>query len=153
MVAPRQGGVTSMTGKQRSAKTSRISINGTLLTFASYDITMSGDDLVTVNFQSYSSSAGQTYDEGILGKIGCKVAFGGDWDAGTNPLGTPPGLFPRDDLTNSLFYPSFIDAVDWSFTYLRVRGVKNSSAIADKVLFSVDDAMSQGPFVYPTGSV
>src|SRR5437667_229884 len=90
---------------------------------------------VTIS-ESYNVVAGQTYDEGILGSIGCDLRFGGDWDAGTNPLGSPPGLYPRDDLASLYFYTSRIDVVFWTFPYARIRSAVNSGDIKGKVIFN-----------------
>ena len=141
------------TGKQRAAKTSRVGVGATFLCFSSYSATLEGEDFVTVNFESYNVAAGQTYDEGILGKIMSKVSFGGDWDAGTNPYGTPPGLYPRDDLANVTLFASRLDGTDWAYPYLRVRTTTNSGDVGGKVTFSVGSAMNQGPFTFPTISV
>lgn len=114
---------------------------------------MTGEDLITTNFESFNVPVQQTFREGILGDIGVDNAtFGGDWDAGTNPLGTPPGLYPRDDLASLSMYTSRLDAVLWSFPYFRVRTATVGAAINQKVTFS-SGGSSQGPFTWPTGSV
>ena len=110
------------------------------------------DDLQTVNFESYNTTAGQTYDEGISGVLFCDITFGGDWDAHTNPLGTTPGLYPRDDLNNLQFMVNRLDNVPWTFTFARLRQANNSGTVKDKVLFDCV-GMSQGPFTFPAGSV
>lgn len=146
------------TGKQRAAKTSRVLIGtqtvtgGTALCYASWNIIMTGEDFVTVNFESYNTSAGVTYDEGIIGKVSAQCSYGGDWDAGTNPLGSPPGLYVRDDLQNVAMVVDRLDSTLWAFPYQRVRSAKNSGEIAGKVLFSIDDAKNQGPFTFPTAN-
>lgn len=106
---------------------------------------------MTVNFESFNVPAGQTYDEGILGAVGCDVRFGGDWDAGNNPLGTP-GLFVRDDLANLQFYTSRLDVVLWTFTFFRIRSSVNGGEIKGKVTFNTS-GKSQGPFLFPVNSV
>ena len=140
------------TGKQRAAKTCRVLVGATALTFASWEATVNGEDYPTVNFESYNVVAGQAYDEGILGALSSELRFGGDWDAGTNPLGTPPGLYPRDDLASLEFYTSRLDAVFWSFPYARLRSATNGGAIGGKVTFTAA-GKNQGSFTYPTGSV
>lgn len=142
------------TGKQRASKTARILIAAQALTFASWRVEMRGEDASTVNFESFNVAAGQTYDEGILGAISADLNFGGDWDAGTNPLGTPPGLYPRDDLASLSFYTSRLDAILWSFAYARLRGASNSAENPSngKVAFACT-GKNQGPFTFPTGSV
>lgn len=140
------------TGKQRSAKTSRVLVGAQALTFASWKAAMTGEDLSTVNFESYNTVAAETFDEGIYGPLKCDINFGGDWDAGTDPYGTPPGLYIRDDLANLYFYTSRIDVVFWTFTYARLRSTENSGDVGAKVIFNCA-GMNQGRFIYPTGSV
>lgn len=140
------------TGKQRAGKTSRVTVGALNLTFASWEASLTGDDLSTVNFESYNVAAANTYDEGILGVIGADLRFGGDWDAGTNPLGNPPGLYPRDDLATVAFFTSRLDVISWAFPYVRVRNATNGAAVKDKVTFAVS-GKNQGIFTSPTGSV
>jgi len=140
------------TGIQRAAKTSKVLVSTQPLTFASYEASLTGDDLQTVNFQSYDNARQETFDEGIMGVLYCAVRFGGDWDAGTNPLDDPPGLFPRDDLPHVQFFTDFLDAVDWDFPLIRVRTATNGGTVKDKVTFDVD-GKNQGPFDHPAGSV
>jgi hypothetical protein len=151
------------TGHQRAGKSSRINVNGASLAFANWSATAQAADLPTVNFTSFVSTAyssdgitgGQSYDEGIQGILSANGNFGGDWDAGENPLdvNAPPGLYPRDNLQNVLFYTAVFDNVDWDFPYMRLRTAKNSAAADGKVEFSVDDWKNQGSFIFPTGSV
>lgn len=140
------------TGIQRAGKTSQVIVNGVTLTFASYEAGVEGQDLETTNFDSYNVADEQTYEEGILGKLKCSLRFGGDWDAGENPLDDPPGLFPRDDLPDLSFVVSRIDLTSWAFPYARIRTSTNGSSVGDKVTFSCS-GMNQGPFSYPSGSV
>ncbi|SRR6266566_2196254 len=141
------------TGYQRAAKTARVTTGGNLLTFASWAVTMTGEDLDTTNFESYSLSQGQTFREGILGSIGCdNLTFGGDWDAHFAPLGTPPGLYPRDDLATTEFYTSRLDNVGWVFPYMRIRSAATGAAMGGKVTFTAGGS-SQGTFNMPVGSV
>jgi len=140
------------TGKQRSAKTSRVIVANTPLTFASWEVTLSGEDLPTVNFESWNQALQQSFDEGIMGVLGAEIKFGGDWDAGTDPFGSPPGLFPRDDLGPVQFYTSRLDNILWAFTYIRLRSSTNGGEVHGKVTFTCS-GKNQGPFQYPTGSV
>lgn len=135
------------TGKQRSAKTCRIAVGSgpQHLTFASFEVNMKGDDLPTVNFESYNVSDANTFDEGILGKIGCDLRFGGDWDAGTTPIPDPPGLYPRDDLSNLLFIVNRTDSTQWDFPYARLRSSTNGGEVNGKVTFQCS-GMNQGFF-------
>ena len=140
------------TGTQRAGKASQVNVDGTALTFASYNAKVAGQDLETTNFESYVLAEDTTYKEGILGPIECALDFGGDWDAGTNPLDDPPGLYPRDDLPNVEFVTNRGDASFWDFPYVRLRNCASGAAPDAKVTFTCD-GMSQGPFVFPIGSV
>lgn len=139
------------TGKQRAAKTSRVLVGSTPLTFASWESVMTGQDLVTTNFESYNVANANTFDEGIVASIGADVKFGGDFDAGNNPLGVP-GLYIRDDLANTQFYTSRLDVVFWNFPFLRIRSSTNGGDVGGKVTFSTS-GKSQGVFSYPVASV
>lgn len=149
------------TGKQRAGRVSRISVGGTSLCFASWENVMSAEDYPTVNFESYNSGDAETYDEGLHGPIVCNSRFGGDWDAGTVPLGptgfpstsaTPPSLYPRDDLANLIMIPNRVDGTTtpfvWTFPYFRVRSATNSTDVRGKVLFNAA-GMNQGRFTFP----
>ncbi len=143
------------TGKQRAAKSSRISVENQPLTYASWNANVTGDDLDTVNFSSFvndGSSNGNSYSEGILGIVKCDLDFGGDWDAGTNAFDDqPPGLYPRDDLDNLEFDISVPDGLTgWFFGFARIRTAKNGGEVKNKVTFSCT-GMNQGIFSYPSG--
>ena len=134
------------TGYQRSGKNSRVITNGTTLNFAKYDVDSSGDDQDTTNFES------DGVEEGILGVQLATISFGGDWDAHANPYDDPPGLYPRDDLPNTYFYPNVTDGLYWLFPYARIRSATNGSEVRGKVSFNAS-GKNQGPFTDPTGSV
>jgi len=145
------------TGNQRAAKTSRVTVGGpqgtgSVLTFASYNVDVKGEDLNTTNFQSYNAGLGESFDEGIMGILGASLKFGGAWDAGFNPFDSPPGLYPRDNLANLYFYPSQLDGIPWWFPYARLRDASNSGEVRGLVMFSCG-GQNQGKFIYPSGSV
>lgn len=144
------------TGNQRAGKISRVLVNSLPLTFASWEANALGADLSTVNFESYNIPRAETFGEGIMGVLSCEAKFGGAWDAGgagspmsARPTVNPPGLFPRDDLPAVQFLTSRLDGTVWLFPYMRVRGVTNSAAVEELVLFNVTDAKNQGRFDYP----
>lgn len=143
------------TGKQRAGKTSRVNIGGVAgnnLTFASWECTLEGEDYSTVNFESYNVAQAQTFDEGILGPLSASIRFGGDWDAGKNPVQDPPGLYPRDDLASLNLYTSRLDNISWAFPYVRLRNATNSAEVKGKVAFNCS-GRNQGVFTFPAGSV
>lgn len=137
------------TGSQRAAKTSRIQVSAQHLTFASFDVKVSGADLSTVNFESYNAVTGETYAEGIMGVLASDFSFGGAWDAGTKPTGTPPGLYPRDNLENVSLTTARQDGTAWTYPYSRIRGTSQGSNVEGLVLFDVNDAKNQGRFTFP----
>ncbi|MDE2103624.1 MAG: hypothetical protein KGL39_40675 [Patescibacteria group bacterium] len=149
------------TGHQRAGKSSMIGINNDaqILAFASWDVTVQGEDLPTVNFTSFVSaptsfgtSPGQSFGEGILGVVEADVRFGGAWDAGMNPYDNPPGLYPRDDLSTVNFYVSrpTLDNTYYLWDYLRLRSAHNTSDVRGLIGFDVG-GKNQGQFVLPTG--
>lgn len=137
------------TGTQRAAKTSRIQIASQHLAFGSFDVKVQGADLSTVNFESYNAITGETYAEGILGVLSSDFSFGGAWDAGMKPTGTPPGLYPRDDLANVTLTTARVDGTAWTYPYSRIRGTSQGSTVENLVLFDVNDAKNQGRFTFP----
>lgn len=143
------------TGKQRAAKTSRVAVGVQNLTFASWEVNLTGDDYDTVNFESFNLAGfggGQSFGEGILGPVEGDIKFGGDWDAGVAAFANPPGLYPRDDLAAVAFYTSRLDAVSWAFPYIRVRSSVNGGEVRGKVTFNCS-GKSQGIFTPPSTSV
>lgn len=145
------------TGAQRAAKLSRVQVGSMNLAMASWEATMTGADLPTVNFESYNSGAGinETFGEGIMGVLSCDGRYGGAWDAGGGGAGgakftaDPPGLYPRDNLANVRFFVNRTDSTFWDFIYQRIRGVNISAAVEGLVLFNVSDFKNQGRFIYP----
>ena len=140
------------TGKQRAGKESRISVTGKFLTWASWEVAMSGPDLPTTNFESYDLATLESYDEGLHGPIGAELSGGGDWDAGTAPLGDPPGLYIRDDLAGVQMIPSRLDDVPWHFDFVRVRSATVGTEVTGKVSFRFG-GRNQGRFTWPQVSV
>lgn len=128
-------------------------MGGTALVFTSWSAKESTNDLPTNNFECFDTTTQESFDQGIHGFNKAEVSFGGDWDAGANFCDDPPGLYPRDDLATVTFYVNRNDATTWLFPYLRVRGVSNGGQIDNLVTFTVESAMSQGPYTRPTGSV
>ncbi len=144
------------TGHQRAAKSAAIRIvGGIFLDYASWNVSLSGDDLDTVNFESFSNDGtGNSYSEGILGILRADFDFGGDWDAGRNAYGNPPGLYPRDDFADlNLFISSPTSPFGqqgWFFQWSRIRTSKNGGVVQGKVTFSAT-GINQGGFRYPLG--
>lgn len=141
------------TGKQRAMKTARVQVGGSYLTLASWKITVTAEDFPTVNFESYNITDNETYDEGIHGALKASGSYGGDWDAGTNPFGVPPGLYIRDDLATVNMFMSRLDATQFTFPYQRLRSTDVGGDVGGKVTFNVGQFMNQGRFTYSTGSV
>lgn len=140
------------TGSQRAGKTSRIVVTSIPLAMASWSVNLTKDDYPTVNFESFDATTVEAYDEGLSGPLGADVRFGGDWDAGTNPLDSPPGLYPRDDLLGVTLFTSTYDLVGWDFDYMRLRSSTSGADVKGKVTFDCA-GKNQGFFLLPTGSV
>lgn len=141
------------TGYQRASKASQVTVGGTSLAFSSWKADVDGQDTETTNFESYVLASDTTYREGILGPIVCNITFGGDWDAALNPLEDPPGLYPRDDLANLAFVVNRTDANFWDFPYARLRSAGSGASDVSSAISFDCGGMSQGPFVFPLGSV
>lgn len=143
------------TGAQRAAKLARIQILSQNLALASWEATVTGADLPTVNFESYNAIKGETYNEGLYGVLSCDGRFGGAWEAGgqgaISPKFTanPPGLYVRDDLQTVKFFVNRTDSTYFDFPYMRIRGVNISAAVEGLVLFNIGDFKNQGRFEYP----
>src|SRR5262245_30363426 len=114
-------------GKMRSGKGSRISVGGQNLNLAEFTVERRGDDLDTVNFECEGE------DQGIIGILSTDISARGDWDAGANPVDSPPGIYPRDDLANVKFFTNTSDGVFWGFDFMRVLSARNSSQVRQKV--------------------
>lgn len=145
------------TGAQRAGKLSRVLVNIVPLSYSSWTVGLASQDLSTVNFESFNTagfnafSGGQSFGEGLHASVEAAIKFGGDWDAGTNPLDNPPGLYVRDDLFGLALEVNRFDATAWNFDYSRIRSAENGTAVGGLVTFSCS-GMSQGPFTAPTGS-
>jgi hypothetical protein len=140
------------TGKQRSAKASRVLVGAQALTFASWEANMTADNLDTINFESYNTTYSQSFTEGILGPIDGAFSFGGDWDAGTIPMGSPPGIYPRDDLANLSFLTNRADNTSWYYPFSRLRSTKCGGEVKGLITFTAS-GMNQGLFLPPAGAI
>lgn len=149
------------TGYQRAAKTAQILINSVALNWASWQVTIKGQDINTVNFGSYVAAPGggwndgQTFEEGILGAVSSSQTWGGLWDAHANPLANPPGLYPRDDLAATNFVVNRTDTTKFAWPYMRLRsvGARADNVASGAVGFDIQDSLNQGTFSFPTISV
>lgn len=131
--------------RHRAGKQGRISWEGTALNLKEWTSDHKGDDLDTTNFE----------DNGLeTGKIGIEVVdftIKGDWDAGFNYYGDPPGIFPKDDAGPIMLYlssPSY-DNKFWSLPLARVLSARSSVPVRGLVSFEAT-CKSQGPFTKPT---
>lgn len=132
------------TGIQRSGKESRIECESTILALAKFNVVEEGQDLDTVNFES------DGLGEGILGITFLRWTLGGAWDAGTNPLDDPPGLYPRDDLPNLILTLNVTDATTYEMPFARVRSSTVGTDVKGLVTFDAA-GMSQGDYSIPEG--
>lgn len=80
-----------MATKFLAGKTGRTVVGGDPIAHQQWSATYHGDDLDTTNFESNGK------DEGLIGIVGVDFSAKGNWDAQKNPIGAPPGLYPRDD--------------------------------------------------------
>jgi hypothetical protein len=134
------------TGVQISGKTSRISADSTVLSLAKFNVVEEGQDIDTVNFDS------DGFGEGILGIQFLRWTLGGLWDAGTNPLDDPPGIYVRDDLPDLILYLNVSDDQAYTMDYARVRSSTVGTDVHGAATFDAS-GMSQGEYILPEGSV
>lgn len=133
-----------MAGHKRSGKNARVSVGGTPLNHATYNVTWRGDDLDTTDFEDGG------VETGIIGVEVAEWECGGDWDAGTNALDDPPGLYPRDDLEDLAFFTSQSDGVFTGIDVARVLSSRNGAQVRGKVTFTAN-GKSNGDWTPPTG--
>jgi hypothetical protein len=136
----------AVAGKQRSGKNARVTVGGTALKHAEWEAENKADDLDTTNFESGGVEQGTTGIEVV------DVSAKGDWDAGGNFQDSPPGIYPRDDLSTVKFYTNVTDNVFWAFPLLRVLSARNGAQVRGKVSFEWS-GKSQSSFTRPSGSV
>ncbi len=136
----------AVVGKFRAGKGSRVKVGATNLNMANWDITERGDPLDTNNFECGG------LDQGLIGILACDWNFGGNWDAGRNPIDSPPGLYVREDLSSLQFYTNVLDNVGWIIGTSLVVSSKNGAQVKGLVTFSCS-GKSNGGAVLPAGSV
>jgi hypothetical protein len=149
------------TGLQRAGRNSRISCEGQNLNLTKWDVGWTVGDEDTTNFGSQTAVIGATLgsniymsSEGIFTISDFEWSLSGLWDAGANPVDitSVPGIFPRDDLANLLFFVTTVGvAPDWDFEYARVRSSKNGTEVKGTVSFEAS-GKNQGLVSIPTGS-
>lgn len=141
-------------GKQRSAKASRLTVLGANLNVKTINVSQHSDELDTTNIEA----AG--YDTGTVGVTGLDWDFDGDWDAGKNFYDAVPGIYPRDDLgvtrtgagSSTIIYGNVADNVPTTVPTSRVVSSKNTMPVRGLVGFSAT-CKSNGQFTMSTGSV
>lgn len=135
-----------MAGKKRSAKGARITVGGTALNWSEWDATVKGDDLDTTCFEDGG------HETGVIGIDVVEYSVKGDWDAGRNAFDSPPGLYPRDDLSTVRLYENVSDNIFWAFATSRVLSARNGAQVRGLVSFEAS-CKSNGSYTLPTGSV
>lgn len=133
-------------GLPRAGKGSRVSVNGTNLNLAEWDVDMSSDDLDTTTFESGGM------EEGTVGIQVAKWDMKGRWDASKNFFDSPPALYPQDSFPNLQFYENVSDNVYWMFPFARILSSKNGATVRGLVTFEAS-GKSNSSFMTPTGSV
>lgn len=119
----------AVVGQFRAAKNSRITISGTPLNFASWDLTRAATDLDTNTFED------QGEDQGTIGIARTEYSMGGNWDAGAPPFNSPPGIFPRDNLPDTKLYENVTDNVFNDIPLSRVLSARNGAKLDGLVTF------------------
>lgn len=133
-------------GLFRAGKGSRISADGVNILGESFDVNRTGEDIDTTCFETGGE------DQGTIGPTATEWSFRGKWNAAQNPFDSPPGIYPRDDLPNLLFYPSVADGTVAEIAFARVLSSRVGSEIRGAVTMEAS-GKSNGGITLPTGSV
>lgn len=136
-----------MAGKQRAGKNSRIRVGTTNLNYANWDTDWQGANLDTTNFESGGC------EEGIIGIEVIVFNFDGAWDAGANPYGSPPGIYPRSDGPSVQFFFNIADNLGWTLPAVRFLSTKNAAPVRDLVTFAASGRSNGSQFFVSTTSV
>ena len=136
----------AVTGKQRAGKGSRVQVTAINLNMVEWTFEAKGDDLDTTNFESAGN------EQGTIGIIVADFQVRGDWDAGRNPYDSPPGIYPRDDLSALKFYENVTDNIFHSVSIARLLSTRNGSQVRGKVTFEFSGKSNSG-FTLATGSI
>lgn len=127
----------------RAGKGSRVVVESTILRKSKWDVDFKGDDIDITNFESSG------IDEGTIGIVGLDWNIGGLWDASSNQLADPPGLFPRDNLGAILLYENLTDAIFWNLLTNRVLSSKNGAEVRQAVTFETSGKINGATFYAP----
>ena len=87
-------------GTIRASKGGRVQVNTPpqILSQSEWRATWRGDDVDTSNFES----AG--FEQGTIGFQVIEFSSNGFWNDGLNPFGSPPAIYPSDNLPNVNLY-------------------------------------------------
>ncbi len=104
-------------------------------------MTWKGTPLETTNFESNGKYTG------LIGIEQADWSLKGKWDSSQDPLGDPPGLYPRDDGTQMDLFPE--SGSEWNFPMWICTSSKISTRVSGTVDFE-SSGSSNGDFTPPT---
>jgi hypothetical protein len=123
----------------------RVSIGGTILNVLGFSPTLRGEDHDTTNSESLAP-------EGTVGWVDIEVKLEMNWDAGLNPMDSPPSLYPGAILNNVIGFINQLDNTFFNMGQARVIDAEIPIRIRDLIKYNVT-LRGHGTWINPTGSV
>lgn len=133
------------TNKPRSGKEGRIAIGAINANLKEWDVSDQGEYHDTTHFESVAP-------EGIVGWVDAEVSVRGDFDAGSNFLDDPPGLYAGNEIETVKLYTSTVDDAYWDFPTATVVSARMSNSVRGVVSFEAT-FKGLGTYTDPAGSV
>jgi hypothetical protein len=129
----------------RASKNGRVQVNTVNLAQTEWTATWRGEDVDTTNFEGIGAGSG--YEQGTIGTQVIDFNSNGLWNAGTNPFGNPPGIYPTDSLPNVAFFQSQSDPCTVAFPLARILSsvVASGNVKTGAIRFNFT-GKSNGPF-------
>ena len=128
----------AQTGKPRSGKNGRLSVNGTTVNATSWAVQSQSDWQDVTNFET------QGYAEGVFGIRSASVQLELYWNNAQNPFDNPPNLKDGQILDSVLLYINVTDIKFYSFTKLAIVSCSLQTPVRGVVTYSIQ-AASDGP--------
>jgi hypothetical protein len=142
-------------GHFSAGKNCRVQVGATNCTFESFDADYTSEKIDTTNFEATgthpSGSGTATFAQGTFGVLACAWKCGGKWDSLQNRIDSPPGFYPRDDLSSVKVWVDLSRNYFWNFPQSLVLSSRTGGRVRQEVSFEAS-CENNGPFSNPTGS-
>lgn len=135
----------AQTGKPRSGKNGRFSVNGTTINATQWQVAGQADFIDVTNFET------QGYSEGVFGIFTASVSIELYWNAAQNPFDNPPALKQGQLLEQCKLFVNLTDTTHFNFPYLAIVTCTLATPVRGVVTYSIQ-AQSDGPWTEPTGN-